>query len=324
MSRAPRSLRAVAVAACVGLVAAAAAHFRSILPSLSGIGRPAPSWLAIALLAELASLLAYALIVREFLATRGVRARVRELLRGTLGGIALGASLPGGQALSAGYWYRLLRQEGATPGAAAVALAGAMLAGVASLAGVLVLGVAAAGDSGPTGALRLPILIGVAAAAALGAIFGRALARRLREPIARFASVPLDGLVLHGRALLRVACLAFLNWLLDCAALLASLLAVGARVPLGGILVTYALAQVVASIPLLPGGGGTVEVALSLGFAAFGHASGAIVAGVLLFRLISCWGLIPVGWAAIALAGPSVPRRVAPATVRLPAAHART
>src|SRR5262249_54066869 len=56
-----------------------------------------------------------------------------------------------------------------------------------------------------------------------------------------------------------------------------------------------------ANLPLLPGGGGTVEVSLMLGFAAFGQSSGKVVAGVLLFRLISCWGLVPIGWLAVAL-----------------------
>jgi putative heme transporter len=307
----PRSLlRALLAAATVLAGAAAAFHFRSTLPSLAEIGRPAPQWLALALLAQLASLLAYALVVREFLAPRGVSARARELLRATVGGIALGASLPGGQALSTAYWYRLLRQEGATPGAAAVALAGSMLAGIASLAGVLVLGVAAAGDSGPTAKIRVPILIGAAGAVALRLAFGRSLARLARSAVSRFTPAPVDELALRGRPLLRLVCLAYLNWLLDCACLLASLLAVGAHVPLSSILLTYALAQVVAAIPLLPGGGGTVEVTLSLGFAAFGHTSSAVVAGVVLFRLISCWGLIPVGWTAIALGGRRLSGRV--------------
>ncbi len=305
MPRLPHSvLRALLLAAAAALVAAAALHFRSIVPSLSRIGRPAPLWAGLALLAQLASLVAYALIVRELLAARGARARVRELLRGTVGGIALGASLPGGQALSAAYWYRLLRQEGAAPATAGIALAGAMVAGVVSLAGVLVLGVAAAGDSGPAAGLRLPILVGAAAALLLG----RRLAGVAQRVLARFTSVPLGELAVRWRPLARISCLAYLNWLLDAACLLASLLAVGAHVPLRSVLLTYALAQVVASIPLLPGGGGTVEVALTLGFAAFGAASGAVVAGVLLFRLISCWGLIPVGWAAIAVAGPAARR----------------
>lgn len=52
---------------------------------------------------------------------------------------------------------------------------------------------------------------------------------------------------------------------------------------------------------MLPGGGGTVEASLALGLAAYGGTSGGIVAGVILFRLVSAWGLVPLGWALWAL-----------------------
>jgi uncharacterized membrane protein YbhN (UPF0104 family) len=68
----------------------------------------------------------------------------------------------------------------------------------------------------------------------------------------------------------------------------------------------------VAGIPLLPGGGGTVEAALALGLVAVGGRTGAIVAGVILFRLISAWGLVPIGWAIWTLG-----HRRGPRTVRL-------
>jgi uncharacterized protein (TIRG00374 family) len=109
-----------------------------------------------------------------------------------------------------------------------------------------------------------------------------------------------DDLTMRPRALATVAALAFANWLLDCACLVASLAAVGASIPVRGVLVTYALAQIVAAIPLLPGGGGTVELSFSLGFAAFGETSSTVVAGILLFRIISCWGLVPLGWLGLA------------------------
>lgn len=99
---------------------------------------------------------------------------------------------------------------------------------------------------------------------------------------------------------MRIAGLGYVNWLLDCACLWASLAAVHAHVPARSVLLVYGLAQIVANIPLLPGGGGTVEVSLALGFAAFSDNTTNIVAGVLLFRIINCWGLIPVGWLAVA------------------------
>jgi uncharacterized membrane protein YbhN (UPF0104 family) len=58
----------------------------------------------------------------------------------------------------------------------------------------------------------------------------------------------------------------------------------------------------VNQLPLpLPGGGGSVELSLSLGFGALGHTTGEVFAGILLFRLISCWGLAPLGWVVVAI-----------------------
>ena len=91
--------------------------------------------------------------------------------------------------------------------------------------------------------------------------------------------------------------LGYANWLPDAAALLASLVAVRASAPWQGVLVAYTFGQLVSNVPLLPGGGGAVEASLALGLVAYGGTSGSIVAGVLLFRLISAWGLVPIGWA---------------------------
>jgi uncharacterized protein (TIRG00374 family) len=108
-----------------------------------------------------------------------------------------------------------------------------------------------------------------------------------------------------------IATFAYINWLLDCVSLVAALAAVHAGVPAESVLLTYALAQLVNQLPLLPGGGGTVELSLSLGFAAFGNTSGEVLAGVLLFRLITCWGLVPIGWLGVGLEGRSLaPRRL--------------
>jgi uncharacterized protein (TIRG00374 family) len=105
--------------------------------------------------------------------------------------------------------------------------------------------------------------------------------------------------------------LAYSNWLLDCAALHASLHAVQASVPARSIVIVYVLAQLVANVSLLPGGGGTVELTLATGFAAFSHHAGSMLAGVVLYRFVACWGLIPIGWCGFILeqraAGRSAP-----------------
>lgn len=304
LARVPRRLLRTAVfALLLGLLAISTLYFRANAPSLSDLGRPEPSWLAAAIALQAASLLAYASMVQQLLAERGVAARTRELLRATVVGIALGSSLPGGQALSTAYWYKLLRREGAGRSVAAVVLAGTMVAGIVSLAVLLVLGVGIAGSAGPCAHLRVPIIGFAAMLVVVRIAFGRRLVGSVRRTIARLTPVPCEDLVVGTRRVAAVLSAAFLNWLLDCACLVASLQAVGAHVPARSVLLTYALAQIVAAIPLLPGGGGTVELSLSLGFAAFGHTSAAVFGGVILYRVIACWGLVPVGWLAIALDG---------------------
>jgi len=323
VQRIPRpALRVAFALAAVAFLAVAAREAESLVPSLTRIGHPDPLWLGLALAAELASLIAYALIVRGLLGLGGVTARVRRLLRATVAGIAMGASLPGGQALSAAYWYKQLRREGADRSLAALALAGAMLAGAVSLAALLVVGVAVAGDSGPLADARLPILATAAALVVLRRIFRRPLAHAARRVLGRFAPALSADLGVGRRRAAAIGGFACLNWLLDCACLVAALAAVHASVPARSVLLTYAVAQVVASLPLLPGGGGTVEVSLSVGFAAFGHTSGNVLAGVLLFRAISCWGIVPLGWLAVALEGrrirvPSLRRFPVPSPIPL-------
>jgi uncharacterized membrane protein YbhN (UPF0104 family) len=91
--------------------------------------------------------------------------------------------------------------------------------------------------------------------------------------------------------------LALLNWLETCGCLAASIVALGGHVPWQGLLVAYTLAQVAASIPITPGGIGLVEGSLTALLVAYGLKTDLALATVLLFRAISFWGLVPVGWA---------------------------
>jgi len=296
-----RTLQIIFGAAAMGLLAWAAFRSRSVLPSLGRLRHPDATWLLVAVLAQLASLAAYALIVRELLRVGAVAARVSALVRTTLGGIAMGATLPGGQVASAAYWYRQLRREGAGGRLSAFAMIGTMLAGLLSLAALFVIGVLAAGGEGPFAAARTTLVEVCAVVLVLGVVF-RSQAGRLVSRLLRRLGLP-EGYAPERRNRVAIGGFAFANWLLDCASLWAALAAMHASVPARSILLTYTLARLVASVPLLPGGGGTVEASLILTFAAFQHTSASVVAGVLLFRLISCWGLVPVGWLAVALEG---------------------
>ncbi|MBV9049028.1 MAG: UPF0104 family protein, partial [Solirubrobacterales bacterium] len=69
------------------------------------------------------------------------------------------------------------------------------------------------------------------------------------------------------------------------------------NVPWRGVLVAYAIAQIAANLPITPGGIGIVEGTLSLLLVAYGMPTSTAVAAVLLYRIISFWIFVPVGWA---------------------------
>src|SRR5262249_23032439 len=192
---------------------------------------PDPVWLSIGVLSEFGALVAYALIVRAVLAVWKVTGRTGALLRATLGGIAMGASLPAGQAVSLTYWYNQLRREGAITKLAAFALACAGVAGFISLAVLLVLGVALAGSAGPLAGARIPILAGGGTLLGLRVALRHQLRRLARKLLCRWSLDVPDETAFGRRNLAAIGAYAYLNWLLDLACLVASLAAMHVAVP---------------------------------------------------------------------------------------------
>jgi len=92
------------------------------------------------------------------------------------------------------------------------------------------------------------------------------------------------------------------NWLLDAASLWVFLAAFGhgaGRFPNpDGLIVAYGLANVLAAIPITPGGLGVVEGVLTPALVGFGMARGVAILGVLAWRLVNFWLPIPTGAAA--------------------------
>jgi putative heme transporter len=87
------------------------------------------------------------------------------------------------------------------------------------------------------------------------------------------------------------------NWVLDCGCLALSFVAVGVGVPWKGLLLAYGAAQLAANLPITPGGLGVVEGSLTITLEAFGGQGFSLVAVVLLYRILSFWVGLPVGWA---------------------------
>jgi len=75
--------------------------------------------------------------------------------------------------------------------------------------------------------------------------------------------------------------------------------ALGVDIPLGTALLVYLSGNAVGSIVPTPGGLGAVEAAMVAGLTAAGVAGAVAVPAVLLFRVITFWAPIPLGWLAL-------------------------
>jgi len=85
------------------------------------------------------------------------------------------------------------------------------------------------------------------------------------------------------------------NWLLDAGCLWVILIAFGKTVMPIDLLVAYGLANILAAIPLTPGGLGVVELTLSGALAGFGVPASIAYLSVIAWRLVNFWLPIPLG-----------------------------
>jgi putative heme transporter len=95
----------------------------------------------------------------------------------------------------------------------------------------------------------------------------------------------------------QVVGLSIVNWLASVGCLMAAILAVGAGVPWTKLLLIYCAGATASSFNLTPGGLGVVEGVLTAGLVAAGIRSDIAFGSVLIFRLVSFWLVMVVGWA---------------------------
>ena len=91
-----------------------------------------------------------------------------------------------------------------------------------------------------------------------------------------------------------------LSWIGEYLALLASIVAVGGEIPWTSVLAIYGTCQLAGAIPLIPGGAGQVEAALVVGLTATGMDASTALATSLIFRVVSHWLVVPIGWVTFA------------------------
>lgn len=291
------------------------------LPALGQLGRAAnglarvnPAYLTLGLALELAALLAYAQLMRVAL-PRGVIGLFR-VFRINLATKALNNLVPGGSAAGSALGYRLLVTSGVDGADAgfAIAATGVMSAVilnlllwialllslpfngvsilylVAAIAGVVILGFAAF--------LVVALMRGLDRAHRILRTITSKL--RIADPERAAAAVEqiaarLRDIARDRELVQRAAFWASLNWLLDAAALWVFIRAFGETANFIGVLVAFGLANVLAVIPITPGGFGIVETVLVPTLVGFGVDRSAAVLAVPAYRLAQFWLPIPLG-----------------------------
>src|SRR5882724_8694607 len=167
-----RQLRIVGTVAVLGVgVYLVVVRRGSIEHSLSRVGSAQPGWIAVAVAAELASLVCYVALVRVLLQLGTVTVPFRALFSLTVIGIAMINSIPGGQAISTIYWYEQLRRYSVRRSVAAFVLLLSSLVGIVTLVLLSACGLAV-GSNGFGSQARLPVLA-VAVAILIAAVLGR-------------------------------------------------------------------------------------------------------------------------------------------------------
>lgn len=315
-------------AVMVGAVLLCAVLFRDHLPDPRAMWRvtlhAGPGWLAGAVLAQVASMGMFARVQRRLLRAGGVRMSLARAIRMTYAGNALSTTLPAGPAVSVAFNFRQYRRAGAPPRLATTVV---MLGGVIMTGAYAVVGLAALVAEPRSRGLAMTAVVALVAAAGALVLVGRRdgigltrLARRALRPFLPPAlhrvrhhirhhrlTAPVTERLRAGRVDLRLrpadwAMLtgaSLLNWVFDILSLAAAGRAVGVHTALYGIALAYFAAQAAGSlVPLLPGGLGAIEGSMAASLVAFGALSAPAGAAVALYRLVSFWGVVGVGWLA--------------------------
>jgi uncharacterized protein (TIRG00374 family) len=303
-----------------GLAALAFAIEYLVLPQIAGarkalhtLGDVKPAYLVIGTVLEILSVVAYAALTRSVLPAEG-RPSFWTLLRIDTTTLGISHIVPGGAATASAVRFRLLHVHGVSGPAAAF---GAAVQGVGSAIVLnvllwigLVVSIPARGFDPlyTTAAVLGAFLVasGVVAVIMLtrgqesSVRFVRAIARRIPyltedavERYVRTAASRLSELAKDRRMLVQAVLWATLNWLLDAAALWVFIAAYGYRLGLDGLIVSFGLANVVAALPVTPGGLGLVEGILVPTIVGFGAPRSVALLGVVSYRLVNFWLPIP-------------------------------
>ncbi|MCU1345120.1 MAG: hypothetical protein JWL70_1386 [Acidimicrobiia bacterium] len=313
----PRSLRRLLSGAALLVVVE-----YLVLPQIAGTRRAvhllagvSPALVALGIAIEVTSWMSYAQLTRSLLPTAG-RPSLSRIARIQMTTLALSHVVPAGSVAGTGLGYRLLMDAGVSPPDAGFALATQGLGSAVVLNVILWISLLV---TIPTQGFQ-PIYttaagVGAVLLTVLGVVVfvlgrheddaARAVSRLTRplpfidqHSAARLvcgAATRIHELAADPRRLVHALGWAAANWVLDAGSLWVFLAAFGYRISVDGLLVSYGLANVLAAIPITPGGLGIVEGVLTPSLVGFGAPRGIAILGVISWRLVNFWAPVPLG-----------------------------
>jgi hypothetical protein len=293
-----------------------------VLPQISGtrkalklLGHVSVPYLVAGVAFETAAIVSYACLTRAVLPREGSPS-VFTLLRVQLSTLGFSHVAPGGAAAGSPLGYRLLTNAGVAGPEAGFALATQGMGSAVVLNVILWLALVVSIPLNGFNPIYLAAaVVGVVAigafailivtltrgeersAAVLSAIAGRlplvdkaAVTALVHQVAERLRELGTDR-----DLLMRAAGWAAANWLFDAASLWVFVAAFGYRVSVVGLLVAFGLANVLAAIPITPGGLGVIEAVLISSLVGFGTPNAVAILGVAAYRLLNFWLPIPLG-----------------------------
>lgn len=350
----PRPRRVRPVRLTLKALAVALVVWFFVIPLIPGLRKAAtdlrtvnPALLVAGLVLQLSALFCYSLLTRAALGESAKIISRLRLFRIQMSTKALSSVVPGGSAAGSALGYRLLTLSGAQGADAGFALATAGLGSAVMLNvilwGGLIVSIPARGVNAlyGTAAVAGVVIMGGAAALVFGLMEGAARAERLLRWFARKfgfseeragAAVRqvggrLEDLAADRQLLVRVAGWAAANWVLDMASLWVFLRAFGPAVDPDALIIAFGLANVLAVIPITPGGLGVIEGVLIPTLVGFGLTRSEATLGVLSYRFAQYWFPMILGaimYASLRFGPWSINRREKLKTLRELAAETET
>ena len=277
-------------------------------------------WESGAVLAEVLSIVGYGYLQQKVLRWSGAELSLSSLTLVSLANNAIAYTVPGEPAVSSAYRYRFFRRRGASGASAGWTILTILIAQAIGMSLLLLIGVLIA-LTGNTGVqARGTVLVGLFVVLIAGAFLIRRdlllrflgllvrlcrrvtghprgdVMRRIESTLQRMREIPLSNMKAIGLVAMATAL-----WLTDFLVLLCCFGAVRAPIPWSGVLMAFGVSQIVASLPLIPGGLGIVEGSLAVILVAYGAKKVPALAVVLIYRLLTFWAVIIVGWISIAV-----------------------